>query len=211
MPILKNGEGQAPAWCEMEYYELVTLEPDTKRDFSRRSPSEKIIVVDGHCEISFGGAVLTGEYGTNVDLKSSDDFFSVATRDVSTTIVWMCGDWESETSSGIFTDSQGDPRDTKGDPVDYPKNTSFDRHYHDCDEYWVIIEGSGVVVSEGKHYEVEPGDCLATGMGFHHDIAISNEPEFKGVWFETGLEGRKRKGHLWEHTHGPAVPQLDRV
>ena len=60
MPILKNGEGQAPAWCEMEYYELVTLESGTRRDFSRRAPREKIIVVDGHCEISFGGAVLTG-------------------------------------------------------------------------------------------------------------------------------------------------------
>jgi mannose-6-phosphate isomerase-like protein (cupin superfamily) len=195
----------------MAYYELVTIAPGTKRDFSRRSACEKIIVVNGHCEISFGDAVVTGEYGTNVDLGGSDDFFSVTTTDVSAKLVWMCGDWESETSSGIFTDGKGDPRDGGGDPVDYPKNTSFDSHYHDCDEYWVIFEGSGVVVSEGKSYEIAPGDCLATGMGFHHDLAIANEAVVKGVWFETGLEGRKRKGHLWEHTHGPAVPQLDRV
>lgn len=25
----------------------------------------------------------------------------------------------------------------------------------------------------------------------------------KGVYFETTLQGQKRLGHLWEHTHGP--------
>jgi mannose-6-phosphate isomerase-like protein (cupin superfamily) len=67
-----------------------------------------------------------------------------------------------------------------------------------------------VVVSEGKAYEVAPGDCLATGMGHHHDFPRVHEP-VKGVYFETTLEGLKRRGHLWNHTHGPAQPRRDRV
>jgi mannose-6-phosphate isomerase-like protein (cupin superfamily) len=97
-----------------------------------------------------------------------------------------------------------------GDPVDYPRRTEFDNHYHDCDEYWVIVEGRAVVVSEKKVYILSPGDCLATGMGHHHDLPHVIEP-IRGVYFETTLGGQKRLGHLWEHTHGPAEPKEERV
>ena len=99
---------------------------------------------------------------------------------------------------------------TRGDPVSYAKSTNFDRHYHDCDEYWIVWEGSGVAVSEGRSYDVAAGDCIATGMGHHHDFPNVRQP-VRGVYFETTLEGEKRLGHLWEHTHGPAAPRLDRV
>ena len=59
----------------------------------------------------------------------------------------MCGDWETETSSGIFQVGKSDEREDKGDAVDYAKETSFDCHYHDCDEYWILYEGSGVAAT----------------------------------------------------------------
>lgn len=79
-----------------------------------------------------------------------------------------------------------------------------------CDEYWIVLEGTGVAVSEGKHYAVGPGDCLATGMGHHHDFPTASAP-VHAVYFETTLGGERRRGHLWNHTHGPAQPRLDRV
>jgi mannose-6-phosphate isomerase-like protein (cupin superfamily) len=94
--------------------------------------------------------------------------------------------------------------------VDYPKTTHFDSHYHDCDEYWILFQGRGIAVSEGKMYEVREGDCVATGMGHHHDLPRVIEP-MKAVYFETTLEGQKRRGHLWNHTHGPAEPKRGRV
>ncbi|MGH2616746.1 MAG: cupin domain-containing protein, partial [Thermomicrobiales bacterium] len=94
------------------------------------------------------------------------------------------------------------------DPVSYPKTTSFDSHYHDCDEYWIVWAGRGVAVSEGQEYEVGPGDCVATGMGHHHDFPRVQEP-VQAVYFETTLQGAKRRGHLWEHTHGLAQPARD--
>ena len=100
----------------------------------------------------------------------------------------------------------GDP----GDAFDYPKTNGIDRHYHDCDEYWIVYEGRGRAVSEGRFYDVAPGDCVATGMGHHHDFPVDYEP-FKAVYFETDLEGQKRKSHLWEYRHGKAHPQPDRT
>jgi mannose-6-phosphate isomerase-like protein (cupin superfamily) len=94
--------------------------------------------------------------------------------------------------------------------VGYAKTTNFDSHYHDCDEYWIVLEGRGVAVSEGKSYQVGPGDCVATGMGHHHDFPQASEP-IKAVYFETTLQGQERLGHLWDHRHGPAEPALERV
>jgi mannose-6-phosphate isomerase-like protein (cupin superfamily) len=128
-----------------------------------------------------------------------------------TTLVRMCGNWGNELGgSGIFRVAPGAERGDGGDPVSYPKTTQFDSHYHDCDEYWILFQGRGTAVSEGRSYDVGPGDCVATGMGHHHDFPTVIEP-VQAVLFETTLMGRKRLGHLWEHTHGPAQPQPDRA
>lgn len=210
MPITKSGEDHAPAWCGMSYFEVVTLSKGEERTFVRRGKREKIIVGAGTCEIHFGDQVVAGEFKTNVDLAGADDHFAVRALDDPATVVWMCGDWAEETGSGIFQVGKTDGREDKGDAVDYAKETSFDCHYHDCDEYWILFEGCGVAVSEGRSYEVGPGDCVVTGMGFHHDFPLVHEA-VKSVYFETGLEGEKRRGHLWNHTHGEAVPQGERV
>ena len=94
----------------------------------------------------------------------------------------------------------------QGRPGPYLKTTNFDTHYHDCDEYWVVWGGRGRGGLGGAGYEVGPGDCVATGMGHHHDFARVHEP-VRAVYFETTLGGAKRLGHLWEHTHGPARPR----
>ena len=113
-------------------------------------------------------------------------------------------------SYAVFTlDKSAHPRND-GDPTPYARNTVFDQHYHDFDEYWIITKGRGRVVTEGQVYDVAPGDCVATGMGHHHDFPLVFE-EITGIYFETTLQGQKRLGHLWNHTHGPAVPKLDRI
>ena len=62
----------------------------------------------------------------------------------------------------------------------------------------------------GKSFEVGPGDCVATGMGHHHDFPHVSEP-IRAIYFETTLEGEKRRGHLWDHKHGAAQPQTSRA
>lgn len=209
--------GNAPAWCEMQFFEIVQLAPGEERTMQREGEREKLIVVEGEVDLGRSGSsgVVRLAAGAQHDMRAGDGSYTVAAPREGpgeTIVVRMCGAWGDETGgSGLFSVvNADDPGDDGGDPVDYPKTTRFDRHFHDCDEYWIIVRGRGVAVSEGRSYEVGPGDCIATGMGHHHDFPQVFEP-VKAVYFETTLRGRKRRGHLWEHTHGPAEPDPARV
>lgn len=211
MPVFRSGPNEPPEWCELEHFEIIELQPGQGHSFPRMGHREKLIVAKGRCRITFDEQEIMAEEGTNLDLSSPHGQFKAILVLSDTTLVRMCGRWGEETGgSGVFGVAPSEEGEERGDPVEYQKLTSLDNHYHDCDEYWIILEGRGVAVSEGKHYEIGPGDCLATGMGHHHDMAKIVEP-IKGVYFETTLEGRKRHGHLWNHTHGPAEPKADRV
>ena len=211
MPVFSSGQGQAPEWCELECFDIVELPAGDSHRFQRTGQREKLIVGKGRCRLAYGGQTATVEEGANLDLTSPEDCFEVLAALSDCTLIRMCGRWGEETGgSGLFAgDTSADPQDG-GDPVEYPKSTNFDNHYHDCDEYWIIFEGRGLAVSEGQEYEVGPGDCVVTGMGHHHDLPQVHEP-IGAVYFETTLEGEKRLGHLWEHTHGPAQPKAERV
>jgi mannose-6-phosphate isomerase-like protein (cupin superfamily) len=211
VPVFKSGKGLAPEWCELEYFEIVELPAGVSHTFERLGRKEKLIVGEGQCRVAFAGRTITADEGANLDLSRADGPFKVLEVFSGTTLIRMCGRWGDETGgSGIFTMEESNAPHDCGDPVDYPKATNFDSHYHDCDEYWIILGGRGIAVSEGKSYEVGPGDCVATGMGHHHDFPRVFEP-VRGVYFETTLEGQKRLGHLWDHRHGPAQPKKNRI
>jgi mannose-6-phosphate isomerase-like protein (cupin superfamily) len=195
----------------MTFFEIVTLSRGARYRFARRAPKEKLIVCQGRVRIAIDGVEVDASAGSNLDLPSGATGFAVSEVSEDLVAVRLCGAWGEETGgSGLFTvESSTAPAD-RGDPVPYPKTTNFDSHYHDCDEYWVVWAGRGEAVSEGQSYDVGVGDCVATAMGHHHDVPRVQEP-LRGVYFETTLRGARRRGHLWEHTHGPAQPVLDRL
>jgi mannose-6-phosphate isomerase-like protein (cupin superfamily) len=195
----------------MTFFEIVTLPCGAQHRFARRAAQEKLIVCQGAGLIASDGTAVAATAGSNLDLPSGAAGFAVSEVSEDLIAVRLCGDWGEETGgSGLFTvESSLAPAD-RGDPVPYPKSTNFDSHYHDCDEYWVVWAGRGEAVSEGQSYDVGVGDCIATAMGQHHDVPRVTEP-LRGVYFETTLRGAKRRGHLWEHTHGPAQPAPDRL
>lgn len=210
MPVIADGSGPFPTWCELESFEIVDLTKGESHTFSRSGQRERLIVARGSCQLTAPDDKLL-QKGAIVDLDSGTAHFAVDAITPGTQLVRMAGRWGEETGgAGIFAVATADDPQDGGDPVDYPKETSFDSHYHDCDEYWIVLEGSGVAVSEGNLYDVGPGDCVATGMGHHHDFPRVFQP-IRAVFFETTLEGRKRRGHLWNHTHGAAAPKPDRT
>lgn len=211
MPIFKSGPGQAPKWSELDRFDFVRLEKGQKQVFERLSPKEKMIVVDGRCVLKFGDQQIYAAHGANHDLAGAPDRFEVLDVMKPVILIRFCGRWGEETGgSGLFQVARSDNPKDCGDPVPYPKQTNFDCHYHDCDEVWIVYEGSGEVMTEGKHYPVGPGEGVAIGMGHHHDFPVVHS-HVKAIWFETTMEGRKRCGHLYDHTHGKAEPKLDRV
>jgi mannose-6-phosphate isomerase-like protein (cupin superfamily) len=99
--------------------------------------------------------------------------------------------WLSASTFGVF-------RVKKGGEVEL--------HYHDADEIWYIVEGRARVVSEGREYDVGPGDMLCTGMGDEHGTVEVTE-DILGFFLETNLEGQRRKGHLHREADGVPVPR----
>jgi mannose-6-phosphate isomerase-like protein (cupin superfamily) len=193
----------------MTFFEIVTLPRGAHHCFARRAVMEKLIVCQGRALVAIDGTAVDATAGSNLDLSDGAVGFDVCEIHEDIVAVRLCGDWGEETGgSGLFTVESSDAPANRGDPVPYVKTTNFDSHYHDCDEYWVVWAGRGEAVSEGQAYGVVPGDCVATAMGCHHDVPRVSEP-LRGVYFETTLRGAKRRGHLWEHTHGPAQPAPD--
>lgn len=211
MPVFRSGREQVPAWCELEYFDIISLKPGETHSFRRVGKKEKLIVGTGKCRITSTGTSVSAETRTNIDLITEDGHLKVHEVVQDTILIRMCGRWGNETGgSGLFSVMKNQTQKDTGDSVDYPKETRFDNHYHDCDEYWIIFEGCGVAVSEGISYQVGPGDCIATGKGHHHDFPQVQE-DMTAVYFETTIEGEKRRGHLWNHTHGPAEPEQNRI
>jgi len=210
MPLIQHPDA-LPDWCEMNFYEILTLAVGDHHTFERVGKKEKLIVDRGQCQITWGNRTVAAERGTNLDLIDPDATFSIHDITAETVLLRVAGDWGDVTGgSGVWTIDNDDAPQDKGDPFDYPKTTSFDNHYHDYDEYWIFFSGRGRVVSEGIQYDVQAGDCIATGCGHHHDVAQVFEP-IRAAFFETTVEGLGRRGHLWNHTHGVAQPMLDRV
>ncbi|MDA1190637.1 MAG: cupin domain-containing protein [Candidatus Poribacteria bacterium] len=210
MPIFTEGSKQAPQWCELEQFDIVALKAGESHTFERIGKKEKLIVPNGSYRVTFGHSSIDADAYSNLDLTDAEGVFHVeAKSDI--TAIRMAGHWGDDVGgSGLFSVRNMDEPKDGGDAVAYPKTTSFDAHWHDCDEYWIILEGDGTVVTEGKQYDVKAGDCVATGMGFHHDFPRVGAP-VKAIYFETTMEGQKRRGHLWNHTHGAPEPSMDRV
>jgi hypothetical protein len=90
-------------------------------------------------------------------------------------------DWCETTSAGIFRVP------TVGG--------SFDCHFHDCNEYWLVFKGKAKILSEGHEYYVGLGDIVCTKAGDEHDVLEVYE-DFEAFWFEDATPPGGRIGHL---------------
>lgn len=88
--------------------------------------------------------------------------------------------WSDVTSAGIFRVEPGG---------------RFDRHYHDCDEYWLIFAGRARVAVGDRPYDVETGDIVCTPTGIEHDVVAVLET-LEAFWFEDRIPSGGRIGHL---------------
>ncbi len=195
MPIIKIGEDKFPEWSEIENI-IIKKDSNEKNELIKNNSAKAVIFIcNGECEIE------------ETHLKKNDIKFltskNLHIKNASQlSYILLIGNWGDELgNSGFFKiNSSNEPKNI-GDPTNYLRSTEFDNHFHDCDEYWIILEGKGLAVSEGIKYFLRANVCLATKMGEHHDLPIVVD-EIEGIYFETTLRGKKRKGHLWNHTHG---------
>lgn len=48
-------------------------------------------------------------------------------------------------------------------------------HYHDGNEYWIILSGRGICTTEGNTYNIEPGDMVLTKKGDEHSLIVTED------------------------------------
>lgn len=104
--------------------------------------------------------------------------------------------WSDVTSAGIFRVEPGG---------------RFDRHFHDCDEYWLVFSGRAVVAVGSEPYPVEAGDIVCTPTGTEHDV-VSVAETLEAFWFEGHTPPGGRIGHLHrteEDAQGHVVPAME--
>jgi quercetin dioxygenase-like cupin family protein len=103
--------------------------------------------------------------------------------------------WSDVTSAGTFRVEPGG---------------RFDRHFHDCDEYWLVFAGRARVLVGSETYDVGPGDIVCTRTGTVHDV-VGVAETLQAFWFEGHTPEGGRIGHLHETTEdaaGHVVPPL---
>ena len=103
--------------------------------------------------------------------------------------------WSDVTSAGVF----------RVEP-----NGRFDRHYHDCAEYWLVYAGKARILVGSRTYIVSSGDIVCTPAGTEHDVLGVIEI-LEAFWFEASTPPGGRVGHLHrtpEHAKGHDVPLI---
>ena len=55
IPIFKSGRGLAPAWCDLEYFDIVTLMPGQTHTYHRVGIKERLLVGKGRCTVAIVG------------------------------------------------------------------------------------------------------------------------------------------------------------
>jgi mannose-6-phosphate isomerase-like protein (cupin superfamily) len=199
-----------PEWCELRRFDVLDLGAGDEAEVRRHTPDERVLVTQGTVQLVLPDATVILKENQFYDMPDTPAW---RFRGCSATaqVVRLSGKWGRDLGGcGIFRVTQQESPVNIGDPVDYPKTTSVDNHYHDCDEYWIVLEGAGTAAIGERQIPVQPGDCVTIGMGHHHDFPLVDAP-VKAVFFETTLEGARRVGHLWNHTHGPAQPRPERI
>lgn len=86
----------------------------------------------------------------------------------------------------------------------------FDRHFHDCDEYWLVFAGRARVLVGSHSFDVGPGDIVCTPTGTVHDVVAVRET-LEAFWLEGATPEGGRIGHLHESSEdaaGHVVPLL---
>lgn len=88
-------------------------------------------------------------------------------------------DWSEVTNYGLNTLEAG---------------AELELHFHDCNEYWIIVEGKGLATSEGVEYELGPGDMLLTKAGDEHSLVVTEK--MVAIYFYGVMPPGGRTGHL---------------
>jgi len=68
-------------------------------------------------------------------------------------------------------------------------------HFHDCNEFWIIVQGKGIATGENVTHELGPGDMLITKAGDEHSLVAIER--MVAVYFHGVAPPDGRFGYLY--------------
>ena len=68
-------------------------------------------------------------------------------------------------------------------------------HFHDANEYWIVVSGTFTGITEGNTYELGPGDLVLTKKGDEHALIKAKEDVIL-VYFYGKMPPGGEFGHL---------------
>ena len=92
MPVFKSGES-VPDWCELNFFDIIELQPGDTHVFERVAEMEKVMIGSGKCRLSANGEVVDGEAKTRLELPTPDGQFEVLDVFVPSTVIRLGGKW----------------------------------------------------------------------------------------------------------------------
>jgi quercetin dioxygenase-like cupin family protein len=104
-------------------------------------------------------------------------------------------DWPDVTTLGVFAKSPGD---------------RYDRHFHDCVEYWLVISGRARIAVGADVFEVASGDIVRTEAGVEHDVLAADD-SFAAYFLEGATPSGGRVGHLHRTSEAAAGHPVERL
>lgn len=211
MTVFRQDSGTIPDWCELRGFEPVDIAAGAEQQVTRGDLREIVVATHGTVQVDWGSGGQYVAAGQSLSLPEDAAHYVLRAVTRPAYVMRLWGNWGPRIGGvGVFEVVSNGPAKNFGDPVNYPKQTGVDRHYHDYDEYWIVIEGSGLARIDDVAVPMRRGDCVATGTGHPHDIQQVHGA-FRAIYLETTLRREERAGHLWEHVHGPANPDPDRI
>ena len=214
MPCIHNFQyNEIPEWSILKKWEIYHIPVGSKMTIETGHSKCGVWLLNGLITVDDGHAstVLWRRLGQDVrqfaffqsgtitvDCSADDNWWNV------NTIAVFSGDWadDERVKMGGFSCSNNDHPFNHGDPVDYPIFTTFPNHYHEYDEYFLVMRGRGIFMDDGVLYNVGPGDLIATRRGCHHQVVACWDESMNCAEFGSRYGGQKREIFLYEHTHG---------
>lgn len=201
MPVFSCHNALPPKESEVEVLKIIHLSENDVYLISDHKEKEKIFIGEGKLLVKSEKSIRDFDKNDFEEFVNEGNPLKQIVAFENSVVIRVGGSWDDNSGTcGVFELTESVSPKNIGDPTDYERNTEFDNHFHDCDEFWILYDGHGEIVTEGNRYEVKAGDCVFTKAGDHHDFPIVHKT-IKGVWFETSFIGEKREGHLWNHTH----------
>jgi len=85
----------------------------------------------------------------------------------------------------------------------YTAGSACEPHFHDCHEYWLILEGKARAQVGTVEEEVALGDIILTPIGAEHQFSAVTDATV--LWCYGPLKGQKRVGHIHKATDPPSA------